>query len=281
MNSLIASKFRGKLISIVAILGLLAFACDVSISATSTPSVTVGTTVFSAIRFGDPDKSIDVVFVPDDDYGDMSNLTNRQAFLDDVSNMIDQGFYQNNAIANNLLFFNFWFMTESGDVQPGTGICPSVTWPDLTDAAFAEVIVMLHSNPLRDCAWGNRVTSEPTSYRTVVHEASHAAIGLPDEYCCDGGYWELPPVLYSSETDCTSDPVNAAWRDCESFTADNGTVWWRSEDDNPDIMTCGGSIVCEYGPADWVIFEGVLAGLASTWSITDPDVFAPDPWDWP
>lgn len=258
---------------------LIATGCEADISATVTPTVTVGTTVFSGVVGRPSSDAIDVVFVPDDGYGDMSNVSNRQTFLDDVSEMINQGFWKTQAITFNFFLFNFWYMTESGDVQPGTGICPSVTWPDLTDAAFAEVIVLLHTNTLRDCAWGNRVTSEPTSYRTVVHEASHAAFGLPDEYCCDGGYWLIPPILYSSETACNSDPDNAAWRNCQSFTSSGGMVWWRSEDNNCDIMACGGSIVLEYGPADWFIVEGVLSALPNnSIGVITPSVFAPSEW---
>ena len=48
----------------------------------------------------------------------MDVLANRQAFVDDVSNMIDEGFYQNNGIARNLVYFNFWYMTSTGDKDP-------------------------------------------------------------------------------------------------------------------------------------------------------------------
>ena len=74
---------------------------------------------------------------------------------------------------------------------PTTGICPNVTWPGEvdTDGAFADLVLLLHTNTLRDCRWGRKATSEPTSYRTVVHESTHALFNIPDEYCCDGGYY--------------------------------------------------------------------------------------------
>jgi hypothetical protein len=81
---------------------------------------------------------------------------------------------------------------QRGIVQPGSGICPSVTWPSLTDASFAECRHLLHRTRC-GIAPGVAVTSEPTSFNTIVHEASHAVFGLPDEYCCDGGYWERRP----------------------------------------------------------------------------------------
>jgi hypothetical protein len=237
--------------------------------------------VCAAIQWGNPDGRIDVVFIPDDGYGDLSVAANLSVFLADISNMIDEGFWQSNALANNLGAFNFWYMTTAGDVQPPAAgvICPTVTWPNLADAAFAETFVMLHTNDLRDCSSGNRFTSEPTSYRTVVHEFSHAGFGLPDEYCCDGGYWAVSPILYDTQAACTGDPANAAWRNCQSFTSGSGNDWWRSEDSIVHIMSQGGAVVCEYGPADWVVARGVLSGLGL--STADPSVYAPDPWDWP
>jgi len=263
---------------------LFTAACEIPISATATPAQTVGSTVFSAVYWRDPDQAIDVVLIPDTGYGDMSNVNNRQAFLDDVSALIGNGFWQNNVIARNLTLFNFWYMTVTGEVQPPQPdrICPTVTWPNLTgDAAFAEVFILVHSTGLRNCAFGNRVTTGATGFRTVVHELSHAAFGLPDEYCCDGGYWHLPPVLYNSQNGCLNDAVNAAWRDCQSFTDNRDRTWWRSEGVNIDIMRSGGATVWEYGPADWVIVEPVLVDLVGTPSVNAPTVFAPDNWDWP
>ncbi|MGH2538654.1 MAG: hypothetical protein ACRDHL_14795 [Candidatus Promineifilaceae bacterium] len=277
-----AARPSWPLLGCLALVVILATgACEITLSATSTPDPVVGGAVFAAVRWRDQDQAIDVVFIPDDDYGDMNDVADRQVFLDDVANMIDTGFYQNNAIVSNIAAINFWFMTATGNVaEPDEGICPDVTWPDLTAAAFAESIVMLHTNALRDCAFGNQVTSEPTSFRTVVHEFSHAAWGLPDEYCCDGGYFVTPPVFYAEAADCTGDADNAPWRDCDTFTASSGEDWTRSEDDTDDIMSVGGSVVLEYGQADWFVMDGILSGLGFGAAQT-PDVFAPDPWDWP
>ncbi|MCC6614013.1 MAG: hypothetical protein IT320_11095 [Anaerolineae bacterium] len=257
-------------------------ACDLNLDATQPPPFTEGDTVFSAVRWSDPDGAIDVVFAPANGYGDLNNTANRQAFLDDIADMIDTGFWQNNAIVRNLGKFNFWYTTISGTVQAPSNPnnCPIVTWPNVPDAAFAEVLVLLHTNDLRDCRWGNRVTSEPTSYRTVVHEASHAAFNLPDEYCCDGGYWNISPVLYNTQNGCTNDAANAAWRDCDQITNGTTTVnWWRSEDSTIDIMSAGGSVVLEYGRGDWVVMRNVLQGLNSG-TIYNPEVFAPSAWSW-
>ncbi|HET7011706.1 MAG TPA: hypothetical protein VFI11_13095 [Anaerolineales bacterium] len=258
-------------------LGLLAAGGCTPATPVGPPPQSFGTSVFAAQVTKHPNEAIDVVLAPDDDYGDMNDLTARQAFVDQVGILITSGFGMNQAWNLNSDEVNFWYMTLSGDVQPGTGTCPSVTWPSLTDAAFAEVIVLLHPNPLRDCAWGDRVTSEPTSFTTIVHEASHAVFGLPDEYCCDGGYWNAPPIVYSTEANCLNDANNSAWRQCQSIPSVTGTTWWRSEDSTCDIMACGGSVVMEYGPGDWAIVEQVFSGLPNA-SISAPSVFAPNTW---
>ncbi len=255
---------------------LLAGACTPA-TPTGPPPQSFGTSVFAAVVTRNPNEAIDVVLVPDDDYGDMNDVTARQTFVDQVQLLIQSGFEMNQAWSLNADEVNYWYMTRSGDVQPGSGICPSVSWPNLSDAGFAEVVVLLHPNQLRDCAVGNRVTSEPTSFNTIVHEASHAVFGLPDEYCCDGGYWTAPPVLYSTQAACLTDAANTSWRQCQSIVSANGPAWWRSEDALCDIMGCVGAAVQEYGTADWVIVERLLSALPNA-SITAPSVYAPNGW---
>ena len=227
-------------------------ACDLNPKANEDDQpIAEGSTVFSLFRLQqDLDKALNIVFVPDESYGDMGTLANRQAFLDDLGNVIDTGYWQNQVFVRNVHLTNFFYMTAAGTVTaPTSGICPSVTWPDEVDddAAFADLVLLIHTNTLRDCRWGRKATTEPTSYRTVVHESSHALFNLPDEYCCDGGYREIKPVLYDTSNECSTDAANAAWRDCVSFTANSGTNWWRSEDSDVDIMSGGGDVVLEFG----------------------------------
>lgn len=265
---------------------LVALACQVTLPATRTPPATQGTTVFAAIRWRNPDRAIDVVFVPDSGYGDLSVVANRQTFLNDVADMIDTGYYQNNAYVSNIGLFNFWYMLTPGTISPPTtGICPIITWPNLTDAAFAEVKILLHRNSaIRDCSGsGGRASTQAGSGNEwiVVHEGTHAAFGLPDEYCCDGGYWNVPPILYNTQAACDSDAASAGWRNCQSFTGIGGRgTWWRSEDTTVDLMSAGGPPTLESGQADWVIMRRVLTALPGS-SVNDPSVFAPGTWDWP
>jgi hypothetical protein len=115
-----------------------------------------------------------------------------------------------------------------------------------------------------------------------VHESSHAFFNLPDEYCCDGGYYNKPPVLYPSSASCNSDANNSAWRNCVSFTASDGTTWWRSEGNytSDEIMISGGSVVLEMGPGDWSVASQVYSSFGSP-SVGTPSVFAPANWNNP
>jgi hypothetical protein len=264
-------------------IALLVAACDFNpVADESDEPIEPGSTVFQLLQIQlNLDNALNVIFVPDTSYGDMTVLANRQAFLDDLGNVVDTGYWQNQVWVKNVGVTNFFYMTVAGSAAaPTTGICPTVTWPAEvdTDGAFGDVVVLIHTNDLRDCRSGRKVTAEPDSYRTVVHESSHALFNLPDEYCCDGGYRVLPPVLYDTEDDCTSDAANAAWRDCVSFTASSGADWWRSEDTDDDIMSVGGDVVLEYGRADWVVVASVIDAFGTS---NPPTVFAPDTWDRP
>jgi len=259
--------------------------CDLNFGASEEDEpIESGSTVFSLLELQrDLDRALNIVFVPDNAYGDLSVLTNRQAFLDDLSDVVDTGYWENQTFVRNVHLFNYYYMTATGSVAapPAGTICPTVTWPTevSTDAAFADMVLLIHTNELRDCAFGGgRATSEPTSFRTIVHESSHALFGLPDEYCCDGGYFEKKPVLYDTENECTTDPTNVGWRDCDSFTSVSNVPWWRSEDTTADIMSTGGSVVLEFGRADWVVLRDVLDNLGTP---NDPTVFAPANWDRP
>lgn len=266
-------------------LALLVSACDLEFEASpSDQPIATGSTVFELLAIqSNPDNALNIVFVPDTSYGSMSVLANRQAFLDDLEVLIEKGYWENQAYYYNLGKFNYYYMNRSGSAAAptGTAICPSVTWPAEvdTDAAFADLVLLVHTNTLRDCRWGRKATSEPTSFRTVVHESTHALFNLPDEYCCDGGYYSKPPVLYSSLASCNGDAANSAWRNCTSFTSNGGTTWWRSEGNYSasEIMLSGGATVWEMGPGDWAVTSQVLSSFGSP-SVGTPSTFAPTNW---
>jgi hypothetical protein len=266
--------------------------CEITRTVSSDDTPISGATVFELFTTSnDLDKVFNIVFVPDGSYGDMSVLANRQTFVDDLTDVIENGFWQNQAYFNGLFKYNYYYMTASGSVTPrtpdamGNFRCPTVTWPAQvnTDGAFADQLLLIHSNSLRDCGGGGRATAEPTSFRTIIHETGHGLFGLPDEYCCDSFYSEVRPVLYANQAGCTSDADNAAWRDCVSLTSSrDGGVWWRSQGDITQrlIMRNSGSEVWESGPADWFIISEAYRALSLSPSVSTPTVFAPDRWSY-
>jgi len=269
---------------------LLVAGCEIDRTVTTDDEPITGTTtVFELYVVNDLDDAFNVIFVPDGSYGDMSVIANRQTFVDDVSDVIESGYWQNQAYFNGWFHYNYFYMTATGAVTArppdanGNFQCPTVTWPAAanTDGAFADQLLLIHSNVLRDCGGGGRATAEPTSFRTVVHETGHGIFGLPDEYCCDGGYFSMAPIMYNSQVGCTGDAANAGWRNCVSHTSSrNGSVWWRSQGGVTTnlIMFNGGNEVWESGPADWASMSGSYQGLGAT--VGAPSVFAPDRWDY-
>ncbi|QYF93553.1 hypothetical protein KY495_23330 [Massilia sp. PAMC28688] len=251
-----------------------------------------GTTVFDMyVLQTDRDKAFNVLFVPDTAYGDMSVLANRQAFVNDMASVIENAYWQNRAYFNAWGRFNYFYMTASGTVTErpltpdGKFQCPTVSWPSQvnTDGAFADQIILIHKNELRDCGGGGRATAEPTSFRTIVHETGHGLFGLPDEYCCDGGYFTLAPVMYATQAACTGDAANAGWRNCQSHTSSrDGSTWWRSQGNITTnlIMSSGGNEVWESGPADWAVMRAAYSTLSGSPTITAPATFAPAQWSY-
>jgi hypothetical protein len=237
--------------------------------------------VAALVNSGSPDRAIDIVFIAEDDYGDLAEEESRQAFLDDVGELIANGFWQNQGFAYNHALFNFWYLLDTGDLPVGAvKPCRTADWPDLSPAAFADIFILVHAEEMRDCRSGNRATTEPGSFRTVVHESGHAAFGLPDEYDGAGRYWFAPPLMYGSQEQCASDPGNSAWRDCVPLTSEDGDTWWRSEGPRDDIMRSAGDEVYEFGPGDWVIVRELLTALGAG-PVSEPDTFAPDSWSDP
>ena len=283
--------------TLVAAAFLLLAGCHLNVVVDENDTPVSGNTVFELFVIQrNQNRAFNIVFVPDVSYGDLSVLANRQAFVDDLTNLIENSYWQNQGYYFNLAYFNYYYMNVAGSVTAnppdaaGNFQCPTVTWPSQvnTDAAFADAVLLIHGNSLRDCAnpSSGRATTEPTSFRTAAHESAHAVFSLPDEYCCDGGYFSLQPVMYSSRNSCINDPANSAWRNCTSLTSSRtGATWWRSEGDITDraLMIAAGNTVWEFGPADWVVMDNAYQALSSCGASCtgDPNVIAPDNWNRP
>jgi len=294
------ARWRGRAFAapLLILATLVTGSCQLNVTAQEDDVPVSGSTVFELFAIQpDRDLAFNIVFVPDASYGDMTVLANRQAFIDDLTNLIENSFWQNQGYYFNLAYFNYYYMNESGSVverppdADGNFQCPTVTWPDEvgTDAAFADALLLIHTDELRDCAApsSGRATTEPTSFRTTAHETAHAIFGLPDEYCCDGGYFAVAPVMYTSQSNCTSDAANSAWRNCVSHTSTrDGSTWWRSEGDitGSALMIGATNTVWEFGPGDWAVMDAAYQGLPGSCGpgcTGDPTVVAPANWNRP
>jgi hypothetical protein len=194
---------------------------------------------------------IDVIIIPENDYaGDMTE------FVGDIQDTIINGYLRNNAIGMNRTKFNFYYLDSEADVTayPASGFTPPLgSCEDFQDAtSFADSLPVVHNTDFRDWS-GTRCerrvfSSEPTSYRTFVHESGHSVFGLKDEYCCDSHYSQNDPNpnIWSSRSNCRNDATAMGWDpdDCTNFcpsgSGNCGSGFW---DIDPDvcIMTCSQS----------------------------------------
>ncbi|MCX6682397.1 MAG: hypothetical protein NTY71_05365 [Methanoregula sp.] len=230
-----------------------------------TPCTWCGEHVIPLRIAGRPDDKIDVVFIPDIDYGgDMARLSR------DVQDTIINGYLRNTAVEQNRTKFNFYYLNDEADVtgfDDGALFTPPLdSCESFQDATtFADSIAVVHVTGFRDWAGqrcGRRVfTSEPTSYRTFVHESGHSLFGVKDEYCCDSGYRQNDPNpnIWSSRNNCRNDANAMGWDpdDCDNFcpagSGNCGTGFW--DIDPPHcIMACSQScdraILASCGPGD-------------------------------
>jgi hypothetical protein len=229
-----------------------------------TPCTWCGPHVTPLRIIGATEDKIDVVFIPDTDYGgDMSR------FVRDIQDTIINGYYQNDAIEQNRTMFNFYYLDHEADVTgyPAAGFTPPLgSCEDFQDAtSFADSIPIVHTIAFRD--WSDtrcerRVfCSEPTSYRTFVHESGHSVFGLKDEYCCDSHYQQQDtlPNIWSSRNNCEDDATAMGWDlgDCSNFceagSVNCGSGFW--DIDSPDCIMAGslgcgtGTTMCQFDEA--------------------------------
>lgn len=210
---------------------------------------------------GSRSSNIDIVFIADrDNYADPTDPD----FVNDVSSIIEQGYYSQAIYLAHQDKLNFWIALDMGlaedsgegcdhELPGGYVIINNVLIPrwDI-DYAFADTGAIVHRNFsrlgsfFRDCApGGERIFSGDISYwgpRSVfLHETGHRPFGLADEYCCDGGYYQNDPFpnVYEEPEDCVNDiPELQIWDDklghlpvrdttnCREFIEENVFLWF-------------------------------------------------------
>lgn len=177
------------------------------------------------VLFNQPsDRAVDVVLHPDQAY---ANGWLTAQFLQDAATMV------NTALAEPVMTqyqgrINLWVSSRTGNPTwpaTGTGSTPNSTIV-LSDGggkeAFADAAGIVHRRQIsdgaappvladaRDAAGGGLFTvnaRRADSANVMRHELGHAVFGLPDEYCCDGGYFQQvdKPSVYTSQANCTND----------------------------------------------------------------------------
>lgn len=196
---------------------------------------------------------IDIVFIPDrDDYSGAD-----AAFISDVEALIRGAYFTEPIFLDNQNAYNFWIATDTGDAEGFKRDQSGVNRCDITEPAgwnstysFSDLGVIVHKDNLRDCAPGgkNLVSTKNTSFRVLLHETGHRPFGLADEYCCDGGYFEVSPHpnLYKSVEACRDDAPGLNNRSpdaCRSFTQNypDFSTWLISEPASNDLMSDNGN----------------------------------------
>ena len=239
---------------------------------------------------GAPTGSLDVVFIPDEDYnGDMD------AFRNDVMTLIESGYFGATEFEQNSRKFNFYYYASadaenSGDYQP---VCAKFDLPldFYLHCGFSDSNAIVWHPGGRSCSGFNAFSTGSSGLKTVVHETGHNIFGMKDEYCCDGGYDQPSapfPNIFHSLDECealSQDPNSCinfcpetkSWgsnQDCRNFAASNGL--------NPD--QCVGN----FSP-NWCNWRGegyreCCSDWGDGWWKSDPDfcymksgtVFGPD-----
>lgn len=218
---------------------------------------------------GAPAEKIDLVFIPDTDFGGNNNN-----FIQAVTGLVTNGYLSQQAFATEVRtwrgFWNLYVTYQTGDARGFGSGCNQApgNWANLRTIVDAGAIV--HVNALRDCGGrppGGIFSIGVGANQTLLHETGHAVFDLADEYCCDGGYWQASPHgnMFPTQAACQASATSHGWptTDCNQLSTPNcgggtSSTWWRS-DGGGDLMQCGNT----FGRADrarifWMYFDQCL-----------------------
>lgn len=187
---------------------------------------------------GDVDRTMNVVFVPDQDMaGDL------KLFYTHVGRNIDSSFHREEWVRRFRSSYNFYlnpFTGKAGDFDKD----PSHTYPTNDSYLdFAQGRVILHSTDLRDFSDGRYVGTEYFNRGTILHETGHLLYGMADEY--SGGAHSQNSNLPNNWSSLTA-AKNAApsyhgktATDAKQIGSDS---WWKICNNNCIMLKTGQNI---------------------------------------
>lgn len=203
---------------------------------------------FGVIR---QEKALDIVFFPGNNFDLSQREGGRREFLDDVAASIREfwgigGVRRPSTLLTNQVHMSYWVVMQNVRIQP---LNPADENSRCVYLFFDNPLTWSNANAVLHRVFCRNYTNSPfgNAYSANTpgvswHELHHRVFGLADEYCCDGGYFQLPvhPNLFFWPEDCNHDP-NAPPGGCQPVrTAGNilpgqQTRWWRIDLD-PDVM---------------------------------------------
>ncbi len=211
---------------------------------------------------------INVVLVPEGN--EFSG--NMDAFRTEAWKVIDDSFRASPRILQDFNKINFFYVERfGGHVDPGSGATETCDWnfPKYwrDDCPIATVGMLLHSHQCRDYAQGDKFSAPTYEPETPLHEFSHAAFGLADEYdfsstagdCSSWPWYTLYDSsgpyhnVWNSKDDCKDQSANPAgcylFTTCKEYWSTTSGHW--KSDPDADIMTCMG---CTIPLTSWDFF---------------------------
>ncbi|MEM8606691.1 MAG: hypothetical protein AAGF92_06275 [Myxococcota bacterium] len=191
---------------------------------------------------GPPGKRVNVCFVADASY-DQGNMTaGVRAMLDDVEEVIFDGFHTSNALDDHQRrLWQFYYspeITPLKDLQPLSDI-PESVW----DSPIATHPALVHKTNTTNYGTGPHFTlngeedpfgNKDPRVNVAVHEATHAIFGLADEYTPGPPpYFELvdPSVPHHNVFKDPNPANEPGWEALGKRKLVDG--WWAHEPENP------------------------------------------------
>ncbi len=184
--------------------------------------------------------TINICFFPDVDFGQQWNK-----FLNDVEDLVFQGYHTNNMIEHHKERWNFFYTRHEAD---GLRISSDFANPDLYPAFMKDSLIegidafaLLHQSIYADGSYmyGNIhflahdvFTSESYNWGTAVHETAHAIFNLSDEYeGCACFETAAGSNVFTSLTECQRFNTDHGFDpdDCTELINFEGIRWFTSE----------------------------------------------------